>query len=381
MTGKTVLFYNDSEVFGGHEIMTVRFMAGLQELGWNVQGLHHVATFRDHLPQAVKLTALPFHTKTRSLGMPGGGGQIGHIRRLMETAQADLVVVSQGYAESGVRGLLAARAAKLPCVSYIPFGNNNTELNNRFALPRDLICKLIYRLPGAYITISPHQARLLARFTRPRQAIHVIGNPADFDFPPPAGDVRFPADGPLEIGVVGRLVFKQKNQGVLVPMLKALGDRRPVRIHVIGDGPDRSRLEAEIRAAGMEARIVLHGWMQKPQLVPFLLEKVDLMLIPSLYEGLPLILLETLHLNKPFLISDLGLLEDYDVPMAWRFDPQRPEQIAQRILDLGNHFDAVAYRSLRNEVTARHGMDRFRADLARVFDDLGQWAKQGHQRS
>ncbi len=379
MTAKRVLFYNDSEVFGGHEIMTVRFMAGLADLGWQVGGLHHTPAFREHLPESVALTPLPFHTKTKGLCMADGGWQVSHARRLMEAAAPDLVVVAQGYAESGVRGLLAARAAGLPCVSYIPFGNNNTELNNRFALPRDLLCKLIYRLPGAYITISPHQARLLARFTRRDQAIHVIGNPADFDFAPPEGDVVFPGEGPLDIAVVGRLVFKQKNQGVLVPLVQALAGRREVRIHVVGDGPDRDRLEGEIRAAGMEDRILLHGWMQKPQLVPFLTEQVDLMLIPSLYEGLPLILLETLHLNKPFLISDLGLLEDYPVPSPWRFDPRQPGQIAERILALGRDFDTAAYRHLRDEVNARHGMDRFRADLSRVFDGLHDWA--GHQRS
>lgn len=383
MSAATILFYNDSEVYGGHEIMTARIMNGLAErTQWRLHGLCHARGFKESLAQPITLHDLPFHTKTRSLFMPGRmESQIGHLRRVFEEISPDLVIVSQGYAESGVRGLLAARAAKLPCVSYIPFGNNNTELNNRFALPRDLICKLIYRLPGAYLSISSHQARLLTRFTRPAQPIHVIGNPADFDFAPPDGAASFPEEGPLEIAVVGRLVFKQKNQGVLVPVLQALGERRDARIHVIGDGPDRGRLEAEIRAAGLQERILLHGWMQKPQLVPFLLENVDLILIPSLYEGLPLILLETLHLNKPFLISDLGLLEDYTVPAEWRFDPRQPRQIAERILALGASFDSTAYRRLRDEVTARHSMDRFRADLAQVFDELLVWARRKHQRS
>jgi glycosyltransferase involved in cell wall biosynthesis len=379
---KTILFYNDSEVFGGHEIMTYRIMNSLAaNPDMRVAGLCHATGFKSHLAPEIELRGLPFHTKTLSPFMPGGlNSQIGHIRQQIADIAPDLLVVSQGYAESGVRGLLAGLRGGVRTCSYIPFGNNNTELNNRFALPRDLLCKLIYRLPGAYITISPYQARLLARFTRADQAIHVIGNPADFDFAPPEGEVRFPDDGPLEIAVVGRLVFKQKNQGVLVPLVQALAGRRAVRIHVVGDGPDREQLAGEIRAAGLEETIILHGWMQKPQLVPFLSEQVDLLLIPSLYEGLPLILLETLHLNKPFLISDLGLLEDYPVPAEWRFDPRQPRQIAERILALGASFDRVAYRRLRDEVTARHGMDRFRADLARVFDDLLAWARD-HRRS
>lgn len=381
MSEKSVLFYNDSEVFGGHEIMTVRIIRSLHERGYRVHCLYHVAAFQEHLPEGVTATRLPFHTKTRSFTMPTGGWQVSHVRQLMEAARPDLVVVAQGYAESGVRGLLASRRAGLPTVSYIPFGNNNTELNNRFALPRDWVCKAIYRLPDAYITISPHQARLLARFTRGDQPIHVIVNPADFDFAPPAKAVSFPADGPLEIAVVGRIVFKQKNQGVLVPLLRALEGQRPCRIHVIGDGPDRPRLEGEIRAAGLENRILVHGWMTKPELVPFLSERIDLLLIPSIYEGLPLILLETLHLNKPFLISDMGLLEDYDVPAAWRFDPRDPAQIARRLLDLGHSFDAEAHRRLRDQVMAIHGVERFHADVASVFAQLDSAFRNRHQRS
>lgn len=369
MTDKTILFYNDSEVFGGHEIMTARIINSLAGLGtYRLHCLHYTPGFIGQLDVSVTTHALPFHTKTHTPFMPGSlTRQTTYINEQIETIRPDLVVVSQGYAESGVRGLLAARRARVKSCSYIPFGNNNAELNNRFAALRDLACKAIYRLPDGYITISNYQAALLRRFTRSTQAIHVINNPADFDYAAPRPDATYAPGQRLEIAVVGRIVFKQKNQHALIPMAQALAKKMDFCIHIVGDGPDRARLQEMINAAGLAHRFVLHGWMQKPELVPFIANNIDLVLIPSLYEGLPLILLETLYQNKPFVMSDLGLLAEYDVPEAWLFDPRDPDYMARRIAGLSACFDPEQYAALRSRVLALHSTERFRAEVASVF--------------
>lgn len=372
MADKTILFYNDSEVFGGHEIMTVRILNSLAGQGVHaLHCLHHVQGFVDQLDPSVKTYTLPYHTKTLTPFMPGSlTRQTSHAKKLIETLAPDLVVVSQGYAESSVRGLLAARRAKVKTFSYIPFGNNNVELNNRFASLRDLACKLIYRMPDGYITISSYQASLLRRFTRAGQDIHIINNPADFDYTPPRPQAAYAPGSRLEIAVVGRIVFKQKNQHALIPMAHALAKKMDFRIHIIGDGPDRARLHDMIAASGLTDRFVLHGWMQKPELVPFLTEHIDLVLIPSLYEGLPLILLEALYLNKPFVMSDLGLLNEYEVSKDWLFDPRDPQQMAERIAGLAACFNPHNYAALRTRVLALHSTQRFHTEVAAVFNAL-----------
>ena len=372
MTGKTLLFYNDSEVFGGHEIMTVRIINSLaRQRSHTLHCLHYAVDFIGQLDPSVITHALPFHTKTRTPFMPGSlRWQTTYVKNLIEAIAPHRVVVSQGYAESGVRGLLAARRARVKTCSYIPFGNNNAELNNRYAYLRDLACRLIYRLPDTYITISGYQASLLQRFTHAGQPIRVINNPADFDYAATQPNAVYAPGNRLDIAVVGRIVFKQKNQNALIPMARALGEKMDFRIHIIGDGPDRARLEGMIAAAGLAHRFVLHGWMQKPQLVPFLSQHIKLILIPSLYEGLPLILLEALYLNKPFLMSDLGLLGEYDMPRDWLFDPRDPAMMARTIVGLAARFDPERYAALRTQVLALHSTQRFHADVAAVFDAL-----------
>lgn len=372
MPHNTILFYNDSEVFGGHEIMTVRIINSLaSQRSHNLHCLYHAHGFIGQLDPSVKLHALPFHTKTRTPFMPGSlSRQTSYIKQVVDSLAPDMIVVSQGYAESGVRGLLAARRTKRMTYSYIPFGNNNAELNNRFAKLRDLACKLIYRIPNGYITISNYQASLLQRFTRADQTIHVINNPADFDYTAPRPQAEYAPGQRVEIAVVGRIVFKQKNQHALIPMARALTEKIDFRLHIIGDGPDRLRLQAMINASGLTDRFILHGWMQKPELVPFIAEHIDLLLIPSLYEGLPLILLETLYQNKAFVMSDLGLLKEYDVPKDWLFDPRNPVEMAERIAGLGACFDAERYAALRARVLALHSTERFHVELKSVFETL-----------
>ena len=372
MTGKVILFYNDSEVFGGHEIMTVRIMNSLaNQRPHALHCLHYALGFIDQLDPSVITHALPFHTKTRTPFMSGSlTWQTTHVKKMIEDIAPDLVVVSQGYAESGVRGLLAARRARVKTCSYIPFGNNNTELYNRFARLRDFACRFIYRLPDGYLTISGYQASLLRRFTRTGQNIRVINNPADFGYAAPRPNAVYAPAGRLEIAVAGRIVFKQKNQGALIPVARMLAEKMDFRIHIIGDGPDRGRLEDMISDAGLADRFVLYGWMQQPALVSFLTEGIDLILIPSLYEGLPLILLEALYLNKPFVMSDLGLLREYDVPRAWLFDPRNSQDIARRIAGLGACFDEDKYAALRARVLALHSTQRFHAEVAAAFDAL-----------
>jgi glycosyltransferase involved in cell wall biosynthesis len=370
MLRKTLLFYNDSDVFGGHEIMTVRIINSLASQGtYKLHSLHHASGFDTQLNPLVTRHVLPFHTKTRTPFVPGTLTlQTTHIKNIIESSAPELVVVSQGYAESGVRGLLAARRAKVQAVSYIPFGNNNAELNNRFATFRDLVCKLIYRLPAGYITISRYQASLLRRFTRDDQSIQIINNPADFDYAALLPEVQYAPGESLEIAVVGRIVFKQKNQDALIPLAQMLAKKLNFRIHIVGDGPDKLRLQNMIAAAGLTNRFVLHGWIQKPELIPFLSEHIDLIIIPSLYEGLPLILLESLYLNMPFLISDLGLLGEYDLPQSWRFDPRDPADMVKRITSLGECLDPKQYAALRKRVLELHSTQRFHADVASAFD-------------
>jgi GalNAc-alpha-(1->4)-GalNAc-alpha-(1->3)-diNAcBac-PP-undecaprenol alpha-1,4-N-acetyl-D-galactosaminyltransferase len=69
----------------------------------------------------------------------------------------------------------------------------------------------------------------------------------------------------------------------------------------VGEGPERPRLEAQIRAAGLEERVRLCGWIPDPASV---LRTCDAFVLSSRFEGFPNALLEAMALGLPAISVD-----------------------------------------------------------------------------
>ncbi|MCD6405747.1 MAG: glycosyltransferase, partial [Planctomycetes bacterium] len=115
-----------------------------------------------------------------------------------------------------------------------------------------------------------------------------------------------PLQNPLAtIRACGRLV-PQKGFDVLVEaagILAARGER--FRLEIIGDGPERRRLETAIDRKGLAGRVFLTGERDDAR---DLVAACDIFVMPSLREGLPLVLLEALHAGRPIVATNLPAL-------------------------------------------------------------------------
>jgi len=143
---------------------------------------------------------------------------------------------------------------------------------------------------------------------------------------------------------VGRL---DPQKGYLV-LLDAVGqlrrelgpeDAKRLRVLIVGEGPERSRLEERIAASGLAECITLAGWQAD---VPGLLRAAAAYVHPALWEGLPNALLEAMAAGLPVVAAraegvdevvcdgETGLLVNSgDAPMlarAMRTLIERPEQ-------------------------------------------------------
>jgi glycosyltransferase involved in cell wall biosynthesis len=97
---------------------------------------------------------------------------------------------------------------------------------------------------------------------------------------------------------VGRL-SQEKNQALLlesVAQLKSQG--HAVELHLVGDGPDRQRLEDYANQLGIASCVVFEGWLQQEQLM-MLYRSADIFVMSSLAEGIPMVLMEAMALEKP----------------------------------------------------------------------------------
>lgn len=118
-------------------------------------------------------------------------------------------------------------------------------------------------------------------------------NPADFA-PRPQRGTR----GPVQIICVARLA-PIKAQRILIDAVARLGESgREVRLHLVGDGADRPMLEARRRAAGLEERVVFHGWLNQDK-VAALYRESDIAALSSFDEGIPVALMEPMAMEIP----------------------------------------------------------------------------------
>ena len=99
---------------------------------------------------------------------------------------------------------------------------------------------------------------------------------------------------------IGRL-SPEKDHGTLLQAFATLCQSRPVRLVIIGDGPDRPRLEQQACRLGVDRRVTFAGFVADP--LP-LLQRAALFVSSSRQEGLGNALIEALACGLPVVATD-----------------------------------------------------------------------------
>ena len=101
---------------------------------------------------------------------------------------------------------------------------------------------------------------------------------------------------------IARLTANQKDFPTLIKGFKRVKELGGIseKLLILGDGPDRERIEKMIRNENMEKDIILLGSIKNPY--PWL-KKAKIFVHSSKFEGLPTVLIEALILNKKVISS------------------------------------------------------------------------------
>jgi glycosyltransferase involved in cell wall biosynthesis len=156
------------------------------------------------------------------------------------------------------------------------------------------------------------------------------------------------APGDFVIVCVARLAV-EKEIDRLAPVLRALPG---VRLALVGDGPDRARLQRVFAGLPVQFMGMLHG----DDLVAAY-AGADLFVLPSSTETLGLVALEAMAAGVPAVVANRGGLPDLviDGQTGYLFDPDDPTDLTTRVLAL---MDSTPKRDAM-AATARQHAERF----------------------
>ncbi len=138
-----------------------------------------------------------------------------------------------------------------------------------------------------------------ARFVVPNQCVRVIPNPVRPHQPPAERPALMRAE--RTILAIGRLV-PQKGFDLLLSAFASAAIRASHwQLVILGEGPDRSSLQAQIETLGLRHAVLMPGVVPDPEIW---LQHADMYVLSSRFEGFPNALLEAMHCGLPVIAVD-----------------------------------------------------------------------------
>lgn len=162
----------------------------------------------------------------------------------------------------------------------------------------------------------------------------------------------------------------------VVRIFAAVRVQVPARLHLVGDGPERARIEALVSSLGLADHVRFLGEPAEPAQLSRLLQASDVFLLPSQSESFGLAALEAMACGVPVVASDLGGLPEVIVDGVTGFlaptgDVERMATVTRRLLtdDTLHERMAKAARELAQErFSLQPAVDRYEALYRRTLD-------------
>jgi len=288
------------------------------------------------------------------------------LERLMRRRRID-AVVTVGPGDKMFWGRLAARLAGVPVICS---ALHSTGLPDHVEFPN----RLLSPLSDAFIAVATSHGRYLTDHEGcPAKKVRVIPNGVDLErFHPRWPDrklqqeLNLDSDAPTA-GIIAAL-RPEKNHQLFLYVAALVHVALPnARFFIVGDGPERAKLEALARSLGVAEAVRFLGARRD---VPELLSLIDVVMLTSQMEANPLCLLEAMASEKPVVATRVGSVTEtvQDGRTGYMVAAGDSQGIAARVLELLHDRQRASSmgRAGREAVIAHWSVDR----MVRGYQDL-----------
>lgn len=154
------------------------------------------------------------------------------------------------------------------------------------------------RRADAVVVPSQYLARAVAGWGVSESKTMVIYNAVE---PPSSSPSTVRLSARIKVVTVGRLVPWKK----IDHLIEAIAECKETGLVVVGDGPERSRLEELVRARQLAERVYFAGQRSTAETLS-LMAACDLFVLNSTYEGFPHVVLEAMSVGLPVVATAVG---------------------------------------------------------------------------
>jgi glycosyltransferase involved in cell wall biosynthesis len=297
----------------------------------------------------------------------------GLLRSMARKEQFDLIHTNGYFAD--IIGIPVAKSLGIPalamCHGFV-YSDAKLRLYNRLDL-------LILRLGNRVICVSEELRRLLVRWRVSSRRVYLLRNAVDAAYDPgqfsamrqEARRAFGVTEEEILLGSCGRLSAEKGLANLVEAGSSLLAAGLPVKVLLIGDGPERLKLERLAMSGNLRERCMFSGFRED---VLALLPAIDVFVLSSLTEGTPMALLEAMGQGIPVVATAVG-----EVPTIVAHDRSgilvEPGQVAQiagavrRIVENAEFCEELS-RKERETIDNHFGIQPWVCEIERHYTEL-----------
>jgi glycosyltransferase involved in cell wall biosynthesis len=221
-----------------------------------------------------------------------------------------------------------------------------------------------------WLLAASEEIRDVALGLHPHPRAEALTNGVDTELFRPVASALGPRPGVRRI-IVPRRLFQKNGVEYLVRAVPLMRQQLNVEALLVGDGPERAKLEGLARELGVAEHVQFLGARPNREM-PGLLAAAELAVLPSLMEATSVAALEAMSCAVPVAASNVGgLPEIVDDTVGGLFAPADPAALAERVVALLRRDDLRALgATARARVLAHWSGERLARRHVEIYEAL-----------